>query len=174
MRKISSIHLVPAIIAALLTCSACIAHRDQKSKCTACRTTLIPTDKLGDNIVSLIRNAGDISVSLNDNGTTVTRTRIGKPCRHLLRFIITNPANYESDKPVYGKMMPNLTITLSHKRQRCTLAYDLGLRKWAVYDSADSLIARFDMAPGNDMARFADMLFPDNKTITDYLTNNKQ
>ena len=173
MRKNLSIYLVTAAIAALLTCSACIAHREHKIVCTGCRPTDFPADILGDSIVSLLCRANDMSVTLHDNGTATTRTHIGKPCRGLLRFIIANPANFKSDKAVFGKLTPNLTITFTHKRQRCTLAYDFGLRKWAIYDSADSLISRFDLAPGNDMVRFASMLFPDNKTITDYLTNDK-
>ncbi len=172
MRKIPSTCLVTAIIAALLTCSACMAHRESKSGCTVSSRTDFPTDIVGDSITALLRGAKDVSVTLHDDGTTITRKHIGKTCRALLRFIMANPANYSSDSTVYGKLIPNLSITFSHKRLKCTAAFDFGLRKWALYDSAGNLISRFDMASGNDMVRFALMLFPDNNTLISYLNNN--
>lgn len=86
----------------------------------------------------------------------------------LLKFIAINPKNYMTDTIVYGIFMPQFQAIYSQKKEKVTLKYDFGLRKWGVFNAEDRQVAMFDLASDN-MLRYAREMFPDNNAFSKLL-----
>ena len=66
--------------------------------------------------------------------TIVTKAKLTQKQRYVMRFMVTNEKNFESNDTVYGKIMPNVVYTFNYKKQNVFVAVDFGLRKWQIQD----------------------------------------
>lgn len=130
---------------------------------------------LGDSIGELLSSSKCVKLSICELGNDSVRLwkslRFRKEERSILRFILGNPQNYQSDKKVYGRFFPSFQIFLKKGKSKCTLNFDFGLRKWNVCDENGKEVKRFDLN-SNEMLRFAQMQFPEDKFINE-LVNKK-
>ena len=87
---------------------------------------------------------------------------------------VTAPSNYVSNDTVYGKYVPNFSLTFNAaKGQSCVANFDFGLGKWNICDSKGKEIVRYDL-PTTDVLRLANQLFPECKYFSELLNMPKQ
>lgn len=123
----------------------------------------VASTTMGDSIYSIIVSAGEakvtnLSISLPEN-CDKELTLKGDAVKTLL-FLIENPANYSSDTPVYGIFNPSVTYTFTKGKRIVTVAYDFGLKKWAVKNANGENIIIRDLKQGEELLRFTRILYP--------------
>ena len=132
---------------------------------------------LGDSIGDLLSKSKCVKLIIheleNDSVKLQKSLRFRKTERSILQFILSNPWNYQSDNMVYGRFLPSFQILIKKGNEECTLNFDFGLRKWNVCDKMGKEIKRFDLN-SNEMLRFAQMQFPEDKFINELLKIEKK
>jgi hypothetical protein len=160
-----------AVVTASSSCSA-KAPNDKNVTNMITETDSIMQKAVGDSIYRVITKAKRIevvSLSLASDSTQQEVTkRIPSKEFSIVNFIVTNPKNYLTNKPLYGEFMPQFQATYTLKKEVVYLRYDFGLRKWGVFDTNGVEIAMFDLASDN-MLRLACKYFPDNKFFYEVL-----
>ena len=125
---------------------------------------------LGDSIGDLLSKAKCVKLAIYESGNDSVEIqkslRFRKNERSILRFILANPWNYQSDKAVYGRFLPSFRILFKKGKAQCTLNFDFGLHKWNVCDEKGKEIKRFDLN-SNEMLRFAQMHFPEDELFNE-------
>lgn len=140
----------------------------------------LPTEKmqkcLGDSITKVIMNARNITAELQGasqtDTTIVTNAKLTQKQRYVMRFMITNEKNFESNDTVYGKIMPNVVYTFSYKKQNVFVAVDFGLRKWQIQDENSKPRIQFDLKD-EGLLYLTHLVFPENEMINYYYDNKK-
>ena len=92
--------------------------------------------------------------------------------RYVMRFMITNEKNFESNDTVYGKLMPNVVYTFNYKKQNVFVAVDFGLRKWQIQDENGKPLIQFDLKD-EGLLYLTHLVFPENEMINYYYDNKK-
>jgi hypothetical protein len=160
-----------AVIAASSSCSAKSSNDKNKTDMIT-ETDSIMQKAVGDSIYRVITKAKKIEVASLSLASDSTQQEVTKriPSKEfsIVNFIVTNPKNYLSNKPVYGVFMPQFQATYTLKKEVLSLRYDFGLRKWGVFDANGKEVAMFDLASDN-MLRLACKYFPDNKFFYEVL-----
>lgn len=140
----------------------------------------LPTEKmqksLGDSITKVIMNAKNITAELQGASQTdsvVTNAKLTKKQCYVMRFMITNEKNYESNDTVYGKLMPNVVYTFNYKKQTVFVAVDFGLRKWQIQDENGKPLIQFDLKD-EGMLYLTHLVFPENRMINYYYENKEK
>ncbi|MCH5224978.1 MAG: hypothetical protein J1D77_03220 [Muribaculaceae bacterium] len=127
---------------------------------------------LEDSVCHIILESKKITITQlpfqSDSTIPLSSKKIKQKNLSLIRFIVNNPENYLSNKPVYGEFIPQIEVKYNLKKRIIVLKYDFGLRKWGVFDHEEKCIAMFDLA-SDDMLRYACQLFPDNTFFSDLL-----
>lgn len=180
MRLHSELNMVVVVTIALafsfLACSSksekMTSGRIQGIK--ACNTMY---QALGDSIGDLLSKSKCVKLIIHESGKDSIKMqkslRFRKDERSILRFIISNPQNYQTDKVVYGRFLPSFQILFKKGKAQCTLNFDFGLHKWNVCDEKGKEIKRFDLN-SNEMLRFAQMHFPEDELINELIKIEKK
>lgn len=165
MRRLKVILILTLV--GIATTTSCSANGPGK-KSTA--QQIVTTDTImhkavGDSIYRIITNAKKVEIAslplLSDSIKLPIFRKVSSKDLELMKFIATNPKNYLTNTPVYGVFMPQFQATYTQKKDKVTLKYDFGLRKWGIFNAEDQQIAMFDLVSDN-MLRFACKMFPDN------------
>lgn len=131
---------------------------------------------LGDSIYTILTEAKAVSASLklktqDNKNDSIVKVKVAKNDKYVLNFILSAPSNYESNDTVYGKYVPNFSLTFNAaKNQSCVANFDFGLRKWNICDAKGKEIVRYDL-PTIDVLRMANRLFPDCKYFNELLNS---
>lgn len=140
----------------------------------------LPTEKmqknLGDSITKVIMNAKNITAELQGASQTdsiVTNAKLTKKQCFVMRFMITNEKNFESNDTVYGKIMPNVVYTFNYKKQNVFIAVDFGLRKWQIQDENGKPLIQFDLKD-EGLLYLTHLVFPENGMINYYYENKEK
>ena len=140
----------------------------------------LPTEKmqksLGDSITKVSMNAKNITVELQGASQTdsvVKNAKLTKKQCYVMRFMITNEKNFESNDTVYGKIMPNAIYTFSYKKQNVLVAIDFGLRKWQIQDESGKPLIQFDLKD-EGLLYLTHLVFPENGMINYYYENKEK
>jgi len=131
---------------------------------------------LGDSITKVIMNAKNITVELQGASQTdsvVTNAKLTKKQCYVMRFMITNEKNFESNDTVYGKLMPNAIYTFNYKKQNVLVAVDFGLRKWQIQDENGKPLIQFDLKD-EGLLYLTHLVFPKNGMINYYYENKEK
>lgn len=180
MRLKSDLNMVVVVAIVLafsfLTCSskneAAISDRMRPVKVDS-----IMYQALGDSIGDLLLKSKYVKLMIHESGNDSVEIwkslRFRKNERSILRFILANPRNYQSDKAVYGRFLPSFQILFKKGKAQCTLNFDFGLYKWNVCDEKGKEIKRFDLN-SNEMLRFAQMHFPEDELINELIKIEKK
>ena len=140
----------------------------------------LPTEKmqrcLGDSITRVLMSSKNITADLQGTSQTdsvVTDAKLTKKQCYVMRFMITNEKNFESNDTVYGKIMPNVVYAFTYKNQNVFVAVDFGLRKWQIQDENGKPLIQFDL---NDdgLLYLTHLVFPENKMINYYYENKEK
>lgn len=163
--------LLLAVIATTASCTAKVPGNKRTSQ-EVVATDTIMHKAVGDSIYRIITDAKKVeiaSLTLESDGMIQTNSKnVASKELELMKFIATNPKNYQTDASVYGVFVPQFQATYMQKKASVTLKYDFGLRKWGVFDAEDKQIALFDLESDN-MLRFACKMFPDNRFFHELL-----
>ena len=123
---------------------------------------------LSDSICNIIANADCVTIAkLQIKGDTITESNqkeLESHERALINFIVTNPAYFQSNHPVYGLFYPQISISYKHKSEKVTLRYDLSLKKWSAYNSSGNEMCRLDISD-NSMLRASSIIFPNDTLL---------
>lgn len=130
------------------------------------RTDSIIRNSVGDSIFTTLIKANEIKAISKDS--TENYIRLNRTQRDILRFIITDVKNYESNANVYGKFVPSIQFKYSYKTRVYNLNFDLGLNKWQICDKNGKFLKQYDLKT-NDMLRFSYLIFPDNDLINELI-----
>lgn len=137
----------------------------------------LPTEKmqkcLGDSITKVLMNSKVITAELqgaSQTDSTATHAKLTQKQRYVMRFMITNEKNFESNDTVYGKIMPNVVYTFSYKKQNVFVAIDFGLRKWQIQDEDAKPLIQFDLKD-EGLLYLTHLVFPENEMINYYYEN---
>ena len=140
----------------------------------------LPTEKmqkcLGDSITKVIMSAKNITAELQGasqaDTTIITKAKLTQKQRYVMRFMVTNEKNFESNDTVYGKIMPNVVFTFNYKKQNVFVAVDFGLRKWQIQDENGKPLIQFDLKD-EGLLYLTHLVFPENEMINYYYDNKK-
>ncbi len=156
------------IMVLLLLSSACFMCCQERGIKPGYKASNDVCKTLVDSAFRVISKASQVTfspiVSSGDTTRRATSVKIGKSDRSLVNFIVLNPRDMATNRPVYGVMFPTLSVRFSAKKETVYAKYDFGLRKWSVHDSAGNTIAVFDLYSDN-MLRYAATLFPDDSYL---------
>lgn len=140
----------------------------------------LPTEKmqkcLGDSITKMLMNSKNITADLQGASQTdsvVTNAKLTKKQCYVMRFMITNEKNFESNDTVYGKIMPNVVYTFTYKKQNVFVAVDFGLRKWQIQDENGKPLIQFDLKD-EGLLYLTHLVFPENEMINYYYENKEK
>ena len=170
MKRKAILMLMMVVIATTTSCSA----KDSNSKSTS--HSIVATDTImhkavGDSIYRIITGAKKVEItSLPLQSDSIKQTiskKVSSKELELMKFIATNPKNY-TDTIVYGVFLPQFQAVYNKKKEKVTLKYDFGLRKWGVFDAEGKQIVMYDLVSDN-MLRFACKMFPDNQFFNELL-----
>lgn len=161
-----SIRVAMTLIIACSIVTSCSAQPNKvKTNKDVVMTDSVMRRAVGDSIYKILTNAKSVSASVklkakdNKNDSIIT-VKVNKQDKYVLNFILTAPLNYETNDTVYGKYLPNFSLSfIASKGKRCTANFDFGLRKWNICDSQGKEIVIYDL-PTNDVLRLANQLFP--------------
>lgn len=163
--------LMLAVIATTTRCTAKTPVAKTISKPVKVTDTIMQK-AIGDSLYCMINQAKKIELSLLPQVTDSIKKEVKKKIASkeigTVHFIVSNPKNYLSNVQVYGKFVPQLKITYTHKKQIVHIKYDFGLRKWGLFDAEDKVLGMFDLASDN-MLRFACQKFPENRFFHELL-----
>lgn len=160
--------LAVSIVCICIACSACDCLKSGKASCIRTEgsdSTMIAA--LGDSISRIILNAGKakaVNSSTDMPAESDKELTLNNPTIKTLQFLLEDPTNYKSNRPIYGQFNPSVSYTFYSHHKQVTIACDHGLGKFAVVDKAGKQLAIFDI--GNaDMLRFALTLYPTDKLL---------
>ena len=91
--------------------------------------------------------------------------------KEIFKFVISDSKNYESDEIIYGIPRPSLKVIVKNKKTCLHLGFDLGLRKWLIYDEKGDTLKQYDIKT-DDMLRFAHRLFPEDTLFNELIKLN--
>jgi len=134
---------------------------------------------LGDSIYTILTEAKTVSASLklktkDNKNDSIVKVKVAKNDKYVLNFILSAPSNYESNDTVYGKYLPNFSLTFNAAKNQSVVAnFDFGLRKWNICDAKGKEIIKYDL-PTTDVLRMANKLFPDCKYFNELLNSQKK
>jgi len=162
------------LVMALLTIAGISSCEAKPSK------DALPTEKmqksLGDSITKVIMNAKNITAELQGASQTdsvVTNAKLTKKQGYVMRFMITNEKNFESNDTVYGKIMPNAIYTFNYKKQNVIVVIDFGLRKWQIQNENQKPLIQFDLKD-EGLLYLTHLVFPENEMINYYYENKEK
>ena len=140
----------------------------------------LPTEKmqkcLGDSITKVIMNSKNVAAELqgvSQTDSAATHAKLTKKQCYIMRFMITNEKNFESNDTVYGKIMPNVVYTFNYKKQNVFVAVDFGLRKWQIQDENGKTLIQFDLKD-EGLLYLTHLVFPENGMINYYYENKEK
>lgn len=140
----------------------------------------LPTEKmqkcLGDSITKVLMTSKIITADLQGASQTdsvVTNAKLTKKQCYVMRFMITNEKNFESNDIVYGKIMPNVVYTFTCKKQNVFVAVDFGLKKWQIQDENGKPLIQFDLKD-EGLLYLTHLVFPNNGMINYYYENKEK
>ena len=169
--KINIGQFLVALILTIIGISSCEAKPSKDA---------LPTVKmqksLGDSITKVIMNAKNITAELQGASQTdsvVTNAKLAKKQCYVMRFMITNEKNFESNDTVYGKLMPNVVYKFTYKKQNVLVAVDFGLRKWQIQDESGKPLIQFDLKD-EGLLYLTHLVFPENGMINYYYKNKEK
>lgn len=141
---------------------------------------VLPTAKmqkcLGDSLTKVLMGAKSINAELQGVSQTDSVSIHAKLTRkqcYVLRFMVTNEKNFESNDIVYGKIMPNVIYTFSYKKRNVFIAVDFGLRKWQIQDENSRSLIQFDLKD-DGLLYLTHLVFPENEMINYYYENKEK
>lgn len=155
------------------SCSAFPSNTNKSDNTTTVKDSVM-RNALGDSIYAILTEAKTISASLklkkqDNKKDSIVNVKVSKNDKYILNFILSAPSNYASNDTVYGKYVPNFSLTFNAtKGQLCTANFDFGLGKWNICDAKGKEIARYDL-PTTDVLRLANQLFPECKYFSNLL-----
>lgn len=134
----------------------------------------LPTEKmqkcLGDSITKVLMSSKNVTAELQGASQTdsaAINAKLTKKQCYVMRFMITNEKNFESNDTVYGKIMPNVVYTFNYKKQNIFVAVDFGLRKWQIQDENGKPLIQFDLKD-EGLLYLTHLVFPENEMINYY------
>lgn len=140
----------------------------------------LPTEKmqkcLGDSINNILMSSKCVTANLqgvSQSDSIVTNAKLTKKQCYVMRFMITNEKNFESNDTVYGKIMPNVVYMFTYKKQNVFVAVDFGLRKWEIQDENNKTLIRFDLKD-EGLLYLTHLVFPENEMINFYYENKEK
>ncbi|MDE6158728.1 MAG: hypothetical protein K2F69_01290 [Bacteroidaceae bacterium] len=155
------------------SCSAYPNNASKHDNTTTAKDSVM-LKALGDSIYTVLTEAKTVSASLklktkDNNNDSIVNVKVSKKDKYVLDFILSAPSNYVSDDTVYGKYVPNFSLTFNAaKGQSCIANFDFGLGKWNICDAKGKEIVRYDL-PTTDVLRLANQLFPEYKYYNELL-----
>lgn len=161
----STMFAVFFITANLIVMSCSASSKNGRSEISLSQRDTVMRKAVGDSLYSILNDAKKVSASLklrtyDNKKDSIVNVKVAKNDKYVLNFILSAPSYYASNDTVYGKFLPNFTLTFTaNKGKKCFANFDFGLRKWSVCDAQGKEIVRFDL-PTNDVLRFANQLFP--------------
>lgn len=162
---------VGAILCLCIACTGCHSAKTggmKKASCLTAQSDSALVKAVGDSIASIITEAGKVTVcdSLPELPATTRRElTLSKGSVETLQFIIENPANFLTYRPVYGVFTPSVVYTFSGKKGReVKMECDFGLGKYRLIDASGKMICRYDMS-GTALLRFTSALYPDDSLL---------
>lgn len=170
MRRIS-FSLLVFIIFAIISVSSC------KAKCPKDILTSIKVEEtLGDSVSSILMKARCVTAELQGASQTdsaATNVILTSKQRYVIRFMITNEKNFESNITVFGKLMPNVVYTFTRKKRKVLVAVDFGLRKWQIQNGVGKPLLQFDLKD-EGLLYLTHLVFPKSEMINYYYDNKKK
>ncbi|MCD8289876.1 MAG: hypothetical protein LUC91_00050 [Prevotella sp.] len=160
--KIVSLLLVASSVT--ISCSA-NSNNFVNDEMTNTKTDSVMRKAVGDSIYSILIEAKSVTATLklrtnNNKKDSLISIKVGKNDKYVLNFILTAPSNYKSNDIVYGKYVPNFSLSfLAAKGKSCSANFDFGIRKWNICDANGREIVQYDL-PTLDVLRLANQLFP--------------
>ena len=128
----------------------------------------VMTAALGDSICDIIANAKTVQAEiLEHKDSTIQASAIMELTaeqKAILGFLMCDRVNVASNKPIFGKFLPNISFRFIYKRKEIYVVLDFGLRKWRFNDVNGQLLKEFDFQ-SPELLRFAHTLFPDDEFI---------
>lgn len=167
--------LVAAIMCACIACTGCGCLKSDKASCVrTCKSDSVMVAALGDSVSRVILDARNVTVvntstDMPDNASK--RLRLSTNAVKTLQFLLEDPANYRSDKPVYGSFNPSVIYTFKSHRKEISVQCDFGLGKFAIVGKDGSRQAVYDLG-NRDMLRFALTIYPSDRLLQ-AIYNNK-
>lgn len=147
-----------------LSCSAKLPKKQAASQLFTADSVAI--DSLGDSICSIIDNAVWVKAYTiaAPNDTTANRSKVTIPTKDksIVKFIVTDPVNYQSDAPVFGLFIPQFGLSFATRKAEVAAIFDFGLGKWQIINQEGKVVRQFDLRSDN-MFRYACILFPDDE-----------
>lgn len=156
-----------------ISCSAYPSNSNKCDKTTMAKDSIM-RKALGDSIYTVMTEAKTVYASLKlenseNKNRSIVNVKVSKNDRYVLDFIISAPSNYASNDIVYGKYVPNFSLTFNAAKGRtCVANFDFGLGKWNICDVRGNELVRYDL-PTIDVLRLANQLFPDCKYFSELL-----
>ena len=160
------------------SCSAYPSNAYKRDNTTAVKDSVM-RKALGDSVYTVLTEAKAVTASLklktkDNKNDSIVNVKVSKNDKYVLDFILSAPSNYVSNDTVYGKYVPNFSLTFNAaKGQSCVANFDFGLGKWNICDSKGKEIVRYDL-PTTDVLRLANQLFPECKYFSELLNMPKQ
>ena len=152
------------------SCSAYPSNANKRNNTTATKDSVM-RKALGDSVYTVLTEAKTVTASLKlkTKNDSIVNVKVSKNDKYVLDFILSAPSNYVSNDTVYGKYIPNFSLTFNASKGRtCIANFDFGLGKWNICDSKGKEIVRYDL-PTTDVLRLANQLFPECKYFSDLL-----
>lgn len=155
------------------SCSAHPSNVSKRDNKTVVKDSVM-RKALGDSVYSILTEAKAVEAALklktkDNKNDSIVNVKVSKNDKYVLDFILSAPSNYVSNDTVYGKYIPNFSLTFNASKGRtCIANFDFGLGKWNICDSKGKEIVRYDL-PTTDVLRLANQLFPECKYFSDLL-----
>lgn len=155
------------------SCSAHPVNVSKRDNKTVAEDSVM-RNALGDSIYAILSEAKAVTASLklktkDNKNDSIVNIKVSKNDKYVLDFILSAPSNYVSNDTVYGKYVPNFSLTFkASKGQSCVANFDFGLGKWNLCDAKGLEIVRYDL-PTTDVLRLANQLFPECKYFSELL-----
>lgn len=164
--------LTLAVIATTTSCTAKAPNDNKSTSQPIVASDTIMYKAVGDSIYRIITNAKKVEITSlplqSDSIKQSISKKVSSKDLELMKFIATNPKNYLTNTNTFGVFIPQFQAVYSQKKNKVTLKYDFGLRKWGIFDAEERQIAMFDLVSDN-MLRFACKMFPDNQFFHELL-----
>lgn len=178
MKKMSnSCTIVLLAVVAAFTFATCAARAGSSTvrKTQSMETDSVMRQSVGDSIYILLMKAKEIrAVSFNTESNPPEKgLRLNRVQREILRFILTDVKNYQSNATVYGKFASMFQLTFRYKGNSCILNFDFGLNKWQLCEKTGRVLKQYDLKI-NNMLRFAHLIFPEDNLINELINTDKK
>ncbi|MDE6555405.1 MAG: hypothetical protein K2K55_00400 [Duncaniella sp.] len=141
---------------------SCQSLRMSRVSCLSALSDSTVTKVVGDSLGYILADPDRVTVSRKGADGELT---LSKGSVETLRFLMANPANYASDRPVYGVFTPSLTYRFyGIKGRQLNVCCDFSLRKFSLVDADGKQIGRYDMAD-DELLRFSLGIYPDDSFL---------